>query len=111
MVFEKEKRVVRKHKAKKSISEIGSQLAKVMFPFTESTIDDVIEKLFTIETSKYNLLPEAEYEALLDLVKMTQPKQEKPTPIVKQPEPPRPAPVALPANNPNTMLQLGHLAK
>lgn len=70
MVFKNEKREARKYKARKSIHELGEELAELMFPTSDNTIDDVIETLITSKAIEFQIFPEEERKKLNRILNM-----------------------------------------
>jgi len=101
MVFNQEKRLVKKVKLKESVENLGSDLAQKLFPFSESDISDVIEKLVIMEAYKHNLLPEAEKKMVAGILN----HEIKESPNMKQVQDPR-ASEFIDSNN--NFLPLGH---
>lgn len=112
-MFNDEKREQKKIRMKPSISALAEQLATELFAVdtvfleTKAGINDVLERLIVLEASKYNLLPEDEFQNLLKIMgKSTTQGTAKPK-EVPQEQP------SLPPQEPGelSVLELGTLGK
>lgn len=64
MDLEQEKRISQKYKAKPGINELGLKLAKKLYPMAETTVDDVIERLFVEKAFQLGILSDEEKKGL-----------------------------------------------
>lgn len=64
MDLEQEKRISQKYKAKPGINELGLKLAKKLYPMAETTVDDVIERLFVEKAFQLGILTDEEKKGL-----------------------------------------------